>query len=296
MTNEMMPSAGEQHGCHHVEVRVGATSAKEYQAEVARLKEGVGNFQQAVAAAQKAKEEARNAQKAAEEAKTAAETACGDAQKARAATEDIRAEAETLDPESPATAEKVLDEKGRMLLRFGIPKGPMGQPILGTLTLSTDWEGNGPFTQDVTGQIAVDSRKATNRYKVDLQPDAALIQQMQRDQVTYLAIKNEDGLFTAEIMGGKLTAPVTVQMTIIDVGYSKEQMDAISSAVAAQAKAAGESAAAAAESASGAKAALDTLQNEVNAVLDEVLEGDSTEEGGENGGQEEGGEEEQNDG
>lgn len=77
-----------------------------------------------------------------------------------------------------------------------------------TITLSTAWTGDGPYTQPVT------LYDVTANSKVDLQPDAAIIAQMAADGVTALYIENDKGAFTAYAVGAAPTAVLTVQATI----------------------------------------------------------------------------------
>ena len=81
-----------------------------------------------------------------------------------------------------------------------------------TVTLSTNWSGDAsPYTQSVTiSGITVNS-------KVDLQPDATVIQQMADDGTVALYISNDNGALTANAVGDKPTTELTIQATITEV-------------------------------------------------------------------------------
>ena len=81
-----------------------------------------------------------------------------------------------------------------------------------TVTLSTSWSGSSsPYTQTVT------ISGITANSKVDLQPDAAVIQQMVDDEVVAINIVNNNGALTAYAVGEKPTAQMVVQATITEV-------------------------------------------------------------------------------
>ena len=74
-----------------------------------------------------------------------------------------------------------------------------------TVTLSTSWSGSSsPYTQTVT------ISGITANSKVDLQPDAAVIQQMVDDEVVAINIVNNNGALTAYAVGEKPTAQMVV--------------------------------------------------------------------------------------
>lgn len=81
-----------------------------------------------------------------------------------------------------------------------------------TVTLSTSWSGSSsPYTQTVT------ISGTTSNSKIDLQPDARVIQQMIDDEVVAMNIVNDNGVLTAYAIGGKPTASLTIQVTITEV-------------------------------------------------------------------------------
>lgn len=84
----------------------------------------------------------------------------------------------------------------------------------GTITLSTTWQGEGPFTQ------AVIISDGTEHSKIDLQPDAETLAQLIEDGVTALFIENDDGVFTAYAIGAAPTAALEVQYTRMEVAGS----------------------------------------------------------------------------
>ena len=84
---------------------------------------------------------------------------------------------------------------------------------LGYVTLGTTWSGSGPYTQTVT----VTGATPTSNSKVDIQPDATALAQMEADGITALYIENNAGTLTAYAVGGTLSASVTVQVTLTEV-------------------------------------------------------------------------------
>ena len=81
-----------------------------------------------------------------------------------------------------------------------------------SVTLSTNWTGDAsPYTQTVT------ISGTTANSKVDLQPDATVIQQMTDDGTVALYITNVDGTLTANAVGEKPTAELTIQATVTEV-------------------------------------------------------------------------------
>lgn len=81
-----------------------------------------------------------------------------------------------------------------------------------TVTLSTNWTGDAsPYTQTVT------ISGTTANSKVDLQPDATVIQQMTDDGTVALYITNNNGTLTANAVGEKPTVELTIQATITEV-------------------------------------------------------------------------------
>lgn len=81
-----------------------------------------------------------------------------------------------------------------------------------TVTLSTNWSGSSsPYTQTVT------ISGTTSNSKIDLQPDAVVIQQMIDDGVVAMNVVNDNGVLTAYAIGEKPTASLTIQATITEV-------------------------------------------------------------------------------
>ena len=81
-----------------------------------------------------------------------------------------------------------------------------------SITLSTNWTGDAsPYTQTVT------ISGTTANSKVDLQPDATVIQQMTDDGTVALYITNDNGTLTANAVGEKPTVALTIQATITEV-------------------------------------------------------------------------------
>ena len=81
-----------------------------------------------------------------------------------------------------------------------------------SLTIPTaSWTGSDPYTQT----IAIPGSTANT--KVDIQPSEEVYDQLVADNVSYLAIKNVDGTFTAVAKGGKPSVNLTVQVTYNNV-------------------------------------------------------------------------------
>ena len=79
-----------------------------------------------------------------------------------------------------------------------------------TITIDyTAWSGSGPYTQVVT----ITGATITANTKVDLQPDAAALQQLIDDEVTALFVDNTNGTLTVYAVGAATTADITVQVT-----------------------------------------------------------------------------------
>lgn len=87
------------------------------------------------------------------------------------------------------------------------------QNRLYSVTLSTTWSGNGPYTQTVT----ITGATVTANTKVDLQPDATALQQMLDDGTTALYIVNNNGTLTAYALSAAPTAALTIQVTLTEV-------------------------------------------------------------------------------
>ena len=82
------------------------------------------------------------------------------------------------------------------------------QIIVDTVSIGTSWTGTGPYTQVVTvAEADADS-------KVDIQPDATIIQKLIDTGTTALYIVNDDGVFSAVAIGSAPTESLTIQCTI----------------------------------------------------------------------------------
>ena len=82
------------------------------------------------------------------------------------------------------------------------------QIIVDTVSLGTSWTGAGPYTQVVTID-GVDSDS-----KIDLQPDADVINKLMESGTTALYIVNDNGVATAVAVGAAPTQALEVQCTI----------------------------------------------------------------------------------
>ena len=82
------------------------------------------------------------------------------------------------------------------------------QIIVDTISLGTSWTGAGPYTQVVTID-GIDSDS-----KIDLQPDANVINKLMESGTTALYIVNDNGVATAVAVGAAPNTELTVQCTI----------------------------------------------------------------------------------
>lgn len=71
------------------------------------------------------------------------------------------------------------------------------------------WTGSGPYTQTVT----ISGATITANTKVDIQPNASVLEQMLADGVLAMFIENSSGVLTLKAFGGATTANVTLQVT-----------------------------------------------------------------------------------
>lgn len=75
----------------------------------------------------------------------------------------------------------------------------------GTVTLSTSWTGNDPYSQVIT------ISGSTQYSKIDLQPSAAVIEEMINDGVIAIWVENDNGVLTAYALGGEPSSALTMQ-------------------------------------------------------------------------------------
>ena len=82
-----------------------------------------------------------------------------------------------------------------------------------TITLTSVWEGNGPYTQ----AVAITGYETSAKTRVDLIQDNEVIGQMEADGVEKIYIANDNGSFTAYAVGGKPTTALTVMASFTEV-------------------------------------------------------------------------------
>lgn len=82
-----------------------------------------------------------------------------------------------------------------------------------TITTTTVWNGNDPYTQVVT----LGSYTPTANSKVDIQVNAVVIAQLIEDGVKGLYISNSNGTLTMYSIGASPSVALTVQVTITEV-------------------------------------------------------------------------------
>lgn len=85
------------------------------------------------------------------------------------------------------------------------------QIIVDTVSLGTSWTGTGPYTQVVTID-GIDSNS-----KIDLQPDADVINKLMESGTSALYIVNNNGVATAVAIGAAPNSALTIQCTITKV-------------------------------------------------------------------------------
>lgn len=79
---------------------------------------------------------------------------------------------------------------------------------------AASWTGADPYTQEVNI-----SSIATAKTRVDIQPSEIIYDQLVADSVGYLAIKNDNGTFTAIAKGGKPSIDLALQITYTNNYY-----------------------------------------------------------------------------
>lgn len=105
-------------------------------------------------------------------------------------------------------------------------RGAIVKPLQMSLALTADgWEGTGPYTQDVTEQVTAKIGTPAGRCKVDLQPDEDAVATLRASEVTFLAVRNRGGVFTAIVLGGPPSEDVTLQATVLETGASQGELD-----------------------------------------------------------------------
>lgn len=91
-------------------------------------------------------------------------------------------------------------------------QGTAASAVEGTITLGTNWSGNGPWTQAAGTAYTV-----TGKTRVDLQPDPDIVSQLTLDGVSQIIVKNNSGALTAYSFGGKPSAALTIPVFYSEV-------------------------------------------------------------------------------
>ena len=87
------------------------------------------------------------------------------------------------------------------------------QDAQGTITLTTNWIGNGPYTQNVT----VSGATVTATKRVTLTPSGAQLQQLLEDGVATLQTENNNGTITVYAIGNPPSVQMTIACTVSEV-------------------------------------------------------------------------------
>ena len=85
--------------------------------------------------------------------------------------------------------------------------------VITTVTTSTTWNGNGPYTQTVT----LANYTPTANSKIDIQPNAAALSQLMDDKVSALYVENNNGTLTMYAIGAAPTVALTLQVSVEEV-------------------------------------------------------------------------------
>ena len=94
---------------------------------------------------------------------------------------------------------------------IGNVKGGQKKITSGTLIVSTNWEGEDPYTQSIT------IPEVTDFSKIDIQPDYEMAQILMDAGVTFMQVKNSYGNLTLLLLGGKPTVGLSLQYTVTEV-------------------------------------------------------------------------------
>lgn len=98
--------------------------------------------------------------------------------------------------------------------QHGDGEGSVGvSGIVGSVFLDVNWSGDGPFTQSA----APSGYTITDHTKVDLYPNADLLNQMLDDRVDQIYVMNENGILTAVAVGMKPKHAMTIQALFTEV-------------------------------------------------------------------------------
>ena len=90
-------------------------------------------------------------------------------------------------------------------------KGGQKKITSGTLIVSTNWEGEDPYTQSIT------IPEASDFSKIDIQPDYEMAQILMDAGVTFMQVENSYGNLTLLLLGGKPTVGLSLQYTVTEV-------------------------------------------------------------------------------
>ena len=87
------------------------------------------------------------------------------------------------------------------------------KPKLKNITLSSTWNGSGPYTQTVN----ITGETITEKTKVDIQPDSTVLTAMMNSGIYGMYIENNNGVLTAYSIGAKPSSSLNIQISLIEV-------------------------------------------------------------------------------
>lgn len=95
-----------------------------------------------------------------------------------------------------------------------LTNGNAARPILGSITTSTTWTDmqDGTYVQTISSITGV-----TNNTKIDLQPNATVLDQMITDICKALYVTNNNSVLTLVAVGASISTSVTIQYTRVEV-------------------------------------------------------------------------------
>lgn len=121
---------------------------------------------------------------------------------------------EAINTEQSWTADNVPTQNSDNLVKSGgiysAIQAIKKKVIVGSISLGTTWTGSDPYSQ------AVSITGGTATSKVDIQPDATVLQQFLTDGVLAMWVENNNGSFSVKTIGAYPSVSLTLQCTITE--------------------------------------------------------------------------------